>query len=49
MKALDSVANIVAIIVGLAIVAVLAARPQIVTNFFGGLSTAIRAAVSPVT
>ena len=49
MKALDSLGNIVAIIVGAAIVAVLAAKPQIVTNFFNGVATATRAAVSPVT
>lgn len=49
MKALDSLGNIVAIIVGAAIVAVLAAKPQIVSNFFGGVATATRAAVSPVT
>lgn len=49
MRALDSLGNIVAIIVGAAIVAVLAARPKIVSNFFGGVATATRAAVSPVT
>lgn len=49
MGALDKLGNIVAIIVGAAIVAVLAARPKIVSNFFGGVATATRAAVSPVT
>lgn len=49
MRALDSLGNIVAIIVGAAIVAVLAARPKIVSNFFGGVATATKAAVSPVT
>lgn len=49
MGALDKIGNIVGIIVGAAIVAVLAAKPQIVRDFFGGVATATRAAVSPVT
>lgn len=49
MKAIDSLGNIVGIIVGTAIIAVLAAKPQIVSNFFNGVATATRAAVSPVT
>ena len=49
MKAIDSLGNIVAIIVGTAIVAILAAKPQIVSNFFNGVAKATTAAVSPVT
>lgn len=49
MKALDSLGNIVAVIVGAAIVATLAAKPAIVSDFFNGVATATKAAVSPVT
>jgi hypothetical protein len=49
MGALDKLGNIVGIIVGAAIVAVLAAKPKIVSDFFGGIATATKAAVSPVT
>lgn len=49
MKALDSLGNVVAIIVGAAIVAVLAAKPAIVSDFFNGVAKATSAAVSPVT
>lgn len=49
MRAIDSLGNIVAIIVGTAIVAVLAAKPAIVSDFFNGVANATKAAVSPVT
>jgi hypothetical protein len=42
-------ANIIGVVFGAAIVAVLAARPQVVSNFFNGTATITRAAVSPVT
>jgi len=46
---MKDIANILGIVFGAAIVAVLAAKPQVVTSFFGGASTLTRAAVSPVT
>lgn len=48
MKAIDSLGNIIALIVGAAIVAVLAAKPKIVSDFFNGVASATSAAVSPV-
>lgn len=42
-------ANILGIVFGAAIIAVLAAKPQVVTSFFSGVSGITRAAVSPVT
>lgn len=42
--ALNSVTNVVGLIVGLAIIATLAAKPQIVQTFFSGLSSAVNAA-----
>lgn len=44
MGALNSLGNIIGIIVGLAIVATLAAKPAIVNDFFSGVSSDISAA-----
>jgi hypothetical protein len=45
----NTIGNSIALLFGVAIIAVLAARPQVVRNFFGGISGVTRAAVSPVT
>lgn len=42
-------ANIIGLVFGAAIIAVLAARPAVVGTFFSGVSGITRAAVSPVT
>jgi len=44
MGAINSLGNIIGLIVGLAIIAVLAAKPQIVGTFFSGVSGAVSAA-----
>jgi hypothetical protein len=41
--------NVIGIVFGAAIIAVLAAKPQVVTSFFGGVANITKAAVSPVT
>lgn len=46
---MNQAANVIGIILGAAIVAVLAAKPQVVSNFFNGVAGVTRAAVSPVT
>lgn len=46
---MKQVGNVIALVLGAAIVSVLAARPQLVSAFFGGVSGVTRAAVSPVT
>jgi hypothetical protein len=46
---MKDLANVIGIVFGAAIIAVLAARPQVVTSFFSGVSGITRAAVSPVT
>lgn len=46
---MGQVANVIGIVFGAAIVAVLAAKPQVVSNFFNGTAAITRAAVSPVT
>jgi Ca2+/Na+ antiporter len=45
----NQAANLIGVLFGVAIIAVLAAKPQVVSNFFNGLSGVTRAAVSPVT
>jgi hypothetical protein len=40
----EQVTNIVGMIVGLAIIATIAAKPQVVLNFFNGLANAVNAA-----
>ena len=45
----NTIGNSIALLFGVAIVAVLAARPRVVRDFFGGVSSVTRAAVSPVT
>jgi hypothetical protein len=45
----NTVGNAVALLFGVAIVAVLAAKPAVVKDFFSGLSGVTKAAVSPVT
>lgn len=45
----NTVGNAIALLFGVAIIAVLAARPQVVKDFFSGISGVTRAAVSPVT
>lgn len=42
-------ANVIGVVFGAAIVAILAAKPQVVSNFFNGTASITRAAVSPVT
>jgi hypothetical protein len=46
---MKDIANVLGIVFGAAIIAVLAARPQVVSSFFSGASSLTRAAVSPVT
>lgn len=46
---IKGVGNIIGAFVGLAIVAVIAARPQFLQTTFAGLSSLTRASVSPVT
>lgn len=46
---MNQAANLIGVLFGVAIIAVLAAKPQVVANFFNGLSGVTRAAVSPVT
>jgi hypothetical protein len=41
---MNAIGNIVGLFVFLAIVATLAAKPQIITSFFGGIATATKAA-----
>lgn len=43
-NAVNAGANIVGLIIGLAIIAVLATHPQIISDFFNGVSSATRAA-----
>jgi hypothetical protein len=45
----NTIGNSIALLFGVAIIAILAARPKVVSNFFGGFSSVTRAAVSPVT
>lgn len=45
----NTIGNSIALLFGVAIVAVLAARPKVVQNFFSGFANVTRAAVSPVT
>lgn len=46
MGAVNSLGNIVGMIVGLAIIAVIAAHPTLISNFFGGVASAVTAAKS---
>lgn len=46
---MNQAANLIGILFGVAIIAVLAAKPQVVSSFFNGISGVTRAAVSPVT
>lgn len=46
---MKDIVNVIGLVFGAAIIAVLAAKPQVVSNFFGGVSQITRAAVSPVT
>lgn len=46
---MKDIVNIIGLVFGAAIIAVLAAKPQVVSNFFGGVAGITRAAVSPVT
>lgn len=45
----NTIGNAIALLFGVAIIAVLAAKPKVVVDFFGGLSNVTKAAVSPVT
>jgi len=45
----NTIGNSIALLFGVAIIAVLAARPKVVQDFFSGFSSVTRAAVSPVT
>jgi Ca2+/Na+ antiporter len=42
-------ANLIGLLFGVTIIAILAAKPQVVSDFFKGVSGVTRAAVSPVT
>jgi Ca2+/Na+ antiporter len=46
---MQQISNVIGVVFGAAIIAVLAAKPQLILNFFSGLSQVTRAAVSPVT
>lgn len=46
---MNQAANLIGVLFGVAIIAVLAAKPQVVGTFFSGLSGVTRSAVSPVT
>jgi hypothetical protein len=46
---MKDVVNVIGLVFGAAIIAVLAAKPQVVTSFFNGTAAVTRAAVSPVT
>lgn len=46
---MSQAANLIGVLFGVTIIAILAAKPQVVSSFFGGLSGVTRAAVSPVT
>lgn len=46
---MNQLGNVIAAVLGVAVVAVLAAKPQVVGSFFSGVSSITRAAVSPVT
>lgn len=45
---LNQLGNIVALVIGAAIVAVLAAKPQVVATFFSGIANVTNAATAPV-
>lgn len=45
----NTIGNSIALLFGVAIVAVLAAKPKVVQNFFSGFANVTKAAVSPVT
>jgi hypothetical protein len=45
----NTIGNSIALLFGVAIVAVLAAKPKVVQDFFTGFSNVTKAAVSPVT
>lgn len=47
--ALEQATKVIGLVFGAAIIAVLAARPAVVHEFFSGVSGITRAAVSPVT
>lgn len=46
---MEQAVKVIGLVFGAAIIAVLAARPQVVTAFFSGVAGITRAAVSPVT
>jgi Ca2+/Na+ antiporter len=45
---LNTIGNIVALVLGAAIVAILAAKPEIVHTFFSGVANVTNAATAPV-
>lgn len=45
----NTIGNSIALLFGVAIVAVLAAKPAVVKDFFSGFANVTKAAVSPVT
>lgn len=47
--ALNQLGNVVALVIGAAIVAVLAAKPQVVQTFFAGVANVTNAATKPAT
>lgn len=46
--AVNQLGNIVALVIGAAIVAILAAKPEIVGTFFSGVANVTNAATAPV-
>lgn len=45
----NTIGNSIALFFGVAIIAVLAAKPKVVQDFFSGFASITKAAVSPVT
>lgn len=46
---MNQAANLIGVLFGVTIIAILAAKPAVVSSFFNGISGVTRAAVSPVT
>lgn len=49
MKITGEMFGLLALLVGAAVIAMFIARPQIITDVFGGFSQALNVAISPVT
>lgn len=46
---MEQAVKVIGLVFGAAIISVLAAKPKVVSSFFGGVAQITRAAVSPVT